>query len=175
MVFGWWKLLANVLLFPALRGATVTRLVIAATLFCVAAATIARAASEPAIASVKTVQGNCLVQRGGQSVPAAEGMHLQVGDVLKTGSDGRLAFIMRDGTRVSLGPGTELSVDQFAYDPSHGKFALLLNLGRGILAYVSGKIASFSPEAVRVQTPVATIGVRGTKFAIALGVPPGAP
>jgi hypothetical protein len=71
---------------------------------------------------------------------------------------------------VSLGPQTELTVDQFAYDPSHGKFALLLKLGSGILAYVSGKIATFSPESVRVQTPVATIGVRGTKFVVGLGV-----
>ncbi len=150
-----------------------TKAVMTAILFCISAATIAWAADEPTIASVKTVQGNCVVQHGSQTIPATEGMHLQVGDVLKTGSDSRLAFMMRDGTRVSLGPGSELSVDQFAYDPSHGKFALLLNLGRGILGYVSGKIAAFSPEAVRVQTPVASIGVRGTKFVVALGVSPG--
>ncbi len=102
-------------------------------------------------------------------------MHLEIGDVLRTGTDSRLGFIMRDGTRVSLGPDTELSVDQSAYDPSHGKFALLLNLGRGLLAYISGKIAAFSPEAVRVQTPVASIGVRGTKFVIGLGMNPATP
>ena len=146
------------------------KVVIIVALFWVAAATVASAADEPVIASIKTVQGNCSVRRGAQTLPATEGMHLQLGDVLVTSTDGGLAFIMRDGTRVSLGPQTELTVDQFAYDPSHGKFALLLKLGSGILAYVSGKIATFSPESVRVQTPVATIGVRGTKFVVGLGV-----
>ncbi len=152
-----------------------TRIVITATLFCIAATTAAWAAGESAVGSVKTVQGNCWVQRKSKTVSATEGMHLEIGDLLRTGADGRLAFIMRDGTRVALGPGTELSVDQFAYDPSHGQFALLLSLGRGILAYISGKIATFSPEAVRVQTPVASIGVRGTKFVIGLGVSPRTP
>ena len=146
------------------------KVILTAALFWVAAATVACAADEPVIASIKTVQGNCSVRRGAQTIPATQGMHLQLGDVLVTSTDSGLAFIMRDGTRVSLGPQTELTVAQFAYDPSHGKFALLLKLGRGILAYVSGKIATFSPEAVRVETPVATIGVRGTKFVAGLGV-----
>lgn len=133
-------------------------------------ASTVRAAEEPYIASAKIVEGACLVLRGAQSIPAKEGMHLQTGDSLKTGSDGRLSFIMHDGTRVSLGPDTELTVDQFAYDPSHKNFSLVLNLARGILAYVSGKIASFSPDAVKLRTPVAMVGVRGTKFVIGLGV-----
>lgn len=141
---------------------------------CLVAAT-AWAADEPVIASIKTVQGNCVVQRGSQTLPATEGMHLQLGDMLKTVPGGGLALIMRDGTRVSLGPETDLTIDQFAYDPSHSKFALVMNLARGILAYISGKIATFSPEAVRVQTPVASIGVRGTKFVVGLGISPGIP
>jgi len=155
----------------------VTKFAITVTLFCVVAATVAWAAEEKeqAIASIKTVQGSCSVRRGSQMLPATVGMHLELGDLLRTGSNSHVAFIMRDGTRVSLGADTELSIDQFAYDPSHGKFALLLNLGRGLLAYVSGKIASFSPEAVRIQTPVASIGVRGTKFIVGLGLPPGTP
>lgn len=152
-----------------------SKLVIAATLFCAIAVAGAWAADQPPVASLKAVQGSCFIQRGAQAVAATEGTHLQVGDVLRTGADGRLGFIMRDGTRVSLGPQSELTVDQFAYDPSHGKFALLLSLGRGILAYVSGKIATFSPEAIRVQTPVASIGVRGTKFVVGLGISPGTP
>jgi hypothetical protein len=133
-------------------------------------ATVARAA-DPVSGTIKVVQGNCSVQRGAQSIVATEGLHLLEGDALITGSDGHLAVIMRDGTRLSLGPGTKLKIDQFVYNPSEEKFSLLLNLGRGILAYVSGKIASFSPEAVRVQTPVGAIGLRGTKFVVGLGIP----
>ncbi len=151
-----------------------TRVVIAATLFLLFAAP-GWPADDAAIASLKTVQGSCWVQRGSQGMAATEGLHLQTGDLLRTGPNGRLGVMMRDGTRLALGPGTELSIDQFAYDPSHSKFALFLNLGRGILAYISGKIAKFSPEAVRVQTPSGSIGVRGTKFVVTVGVAPGAP
>ena len=146
------------------------RFVIAMVFLYFGAATVARAA-DPASGSIKVVQGNCSIQRGAESIVATEGMRLLEGDALITGSDGQLAVIMRDGTRLSLGPGTKLTINQFAYNPSEEKFGLLLNLGRGILAYVSGKIASFSPEAVRVQTPIGVIGLRGTKFVVGLGIP----
>jgi hypothetical protein len=144
-------------------------LVITTVFFCFGAAIVARAA-DPVTASIKAVEGNCSVQRGAETLAATQGMHLLERDALITGSDGHLAVIMRDGTRLSLGPDTKLSIVQFSYNPSDRKFALLLDLGRGILAYVSGKIASFSPEAVRVQTPVGSIGMRGTKFVVGLGV-----
>jgi hypothetical protein len=124
--------------------------------------------------SVKAVQGSCSVQRGTEAVAATEGMHLQEQDALVTGSDGHIAVIMRDGTRLAIGPNAKLSIVQFIYNPSEKKFSLLLDLTRGILAYVSGKIAGFSPESVRVQTPVGSIGLRGTKFVVGLGVAGGA-
>lgn len=144
-------------------------LVIATVCLCFGVAIVASAA-EPVSGSIKAVQGNCSIQRGAETLVVTEGLHLLERDILITGSDGHLAVIMRDGTRLSLGPDTKLSIVQFTYNPSDKKFALILDLGRGILAYVSGKIASFSPEAVRVQTPVGAIGVRGTKFVVGLGV-----
>jgi hypothetical protein len=75
---------------------------------------------------------------------------------------------LEDGTRISLGPNTELKVDRFVYQPAQGKFGLLLRLGRGALAYISGRIAQFSPESVSVETPVAVIGLRGTSFAVSI-------
>ncbi len=151
------------------------KILLAALVCCLIAPVTARAADESAVASIKTAKGSCSVHRGSQTIVATEGMHLQTGDRLETGADSHLAFIMRDGTRIVLGSQTDLTIDQFAYDPAHSKLALILNLGRGMLAYISGKIASFSPEAVRVQTPVASIGVRGTKFVIGLGMPEGTP
>ncbi len=149
------------------------RCAVFAALFC--CSFLAVAYGESAVASVKTAKGSCSVQRASQTITVSEGMHLDEGDVLKTGNDGYLSFIMRDGTRISLGPDTELTVSEFAYDPGHDKLALVLKLGHGMLAYISGKIASFSPEAVKVQTPTALIGVRGTRFVVGLGVVKGTP
>lgn len=131
-------------------------------------------AAEPFVGSVKTVQGATSVQRASESLPVTEGLHLLAHDVLHTGADGRLAFILRDGTRVSLGSNSEMKLDQFVYEPAQNQYALVLDLAKGVLAYISGKIAKFSPESVKLQTPVGIIGVRGTHFAVALDAPRGA-
>lgn len=124
--------------------------------------------AETIVGSVKTVQGDAAVRRGTERLPIREGMHLLLNDVLQTSADGRLGAILQDGTRISLGPNTELAVDKFIYQPSEGKFGLLLRLGRGVLAYISGRIALFSPESVTVETPVSILGLRGTHFAVSL-------
>ena len=149
------------------------RNILMTTMFFFLGAAIVANAAESLAGSIKTVQGICSVRRGTETIAATAGLHLLEADVLTTGSDGRVGVIMHDGTRLSLGPNTELSIDKFVYNPSEGKFALLLKLGRGMLAYASGKIASFSPEAAKVQTPVGLIGLRGTKFVVGLNLPGG--
>jgi len=101
-------------------------------------------------------------------MPAREGMHLLLDDTLQTSADGSLGAILQDGTRISLGPNTELKIDRFLYQPSDGKFGLLLRLGRGVLAYISGRIAQFAPESVTVETPIGVLGLRGTHFAVSI-------
>jgi len=120
------------------------------------------------VGSVKTVQGGAVVRRGADSFPIREGMRLLLNDILQTSADGRLGVILQDGTRISLGPKTEVRVDRFVYQPVDGKFGLLLRLSRGLLAYISGRIAQFSPESVSVETPVGVLGLRGTHFAVSI-------
>jgi len=130
--------------------------------------TFAFQGAETVIGSVKTAQGGAVVRRGTDSIPIREGMHLLLNDILQTSADGRLGAILQDGTRISLGPNTELKIDRFVYQPVEGKFGLVLRLGRGALAYISGKIAGFSPESVSVETPVGVLGLRGTQFAVSI-------
>jgi hypothetical protein len=120
------------------------------------------------VGSVKTAQGGVLVRRGADTIPPREGTKILLNDILQTSADGRLGVILEDGTRIALGPNTELKVDRFVYQPVEGNFGLLLSLGRGLLAYISGKIAQFSPESVSVSTPVGVIGLRGTTFAVSI-------
>jgi hypothetical protein len=133
-----------------------------------AGATFPVRGAEPVVGSVKTTQGAAVVRRGADTIPTQEGMHLLLNDILQTAGDGRLGVILQDGTRISLGPGTELKIDRFIYQPVDGNFGLLLRLGRGMLAYISGKIAQFSPESVSVETPVGLLGLRGTHFAVSI-------
>jgi len=126
------------------------------------------ATAETFIGSVKSATGSVVVRRAADSLPVTEGMHLLLNDTLQTSADGLLGVILQDGTRISLGPNSELKLDRFVYQPADGKFGMLLRLGRGVLAYISGKIAQFSPESVAIETPVGVLGLRGTHFAISI-------
>jgi hypothetical protein len=68
-----------------------------------------------------------------------------------------------------LGPRSEVRIDRFLYSPADGQLAIVLRVVRGLAAYVSGRIAKLSPDAVRLETPAAIVGVRGTRLAIRVG------
>ena len=120
------------------------------------------------VGSVKIVHGGASIHRGAQVIPAVEGAHLLANDRLQTAADGSLGVILQDGTRASLGPNTSLEIDHFIYEPAKGHFEMFLRLLRGVMVYVSGKVAQFSPRSVRVETPVGIVGLRGTELAISL-------
>jgi len=128
-------------------------------------------ADQPFAASVKTVLGNSIVIRGVETIAVREGMHLLANDLLKTSIDSRLGIIFQDGTRISLGPRTEVRIDRFIYEPADGKLGLMLSIARGVLVYISGKISQLSPDSVGVKTPTCVIGLRGTHFAISIDEP----
>ena len=127
-------------------------------------------AQDAFVGSVKTVVGKPVVIRGAETLPVTSGMHLNLKDTLQTDSASRVGFILRDGMRVSLGPDSELAVETFLFEPGKGELGLLLRVFRGVVAFVSGKIAELSPESANVATPVGMIGLRGTKFAVSLAV-----
>lgn len=129
------------------------------------------AGSGPRVGHVKIAEGAALVVRAGQVMPAHAGQPLLEGDVLRTGTDGRLGVILKDDTRISLGHDSELQIDRFAFQPAQGRLALVLKWARGVATFVSGEIARLAPEAVRVETPVAIVGIRGTHFAGRLAAP----
>src|ERR1035437_8394540 len=109
--------------------------------------------AETIVGSVKTAQGGVNLRRGTERIPARPGMHLLLNDTLLTSENGRVGAILEDGTRIGLGSNTELKIDRFFYEPVAGKFSPLLRLAKGVLVYVSGRIARFAPEAVTVETP----------------------
>jgi hypothetical protein len=115
---------------------------------------------------VKVASGAAFIVRDGRLAPAAPGHLVLQADVLRTGPDGRLGVTLNDDTRISLGPASEVRLDRFAYASADGGLQLVLKFVRGVAAYVSGRIAKLSPDAVRLETPAAIVGVRGTTLAI---------
>lgn len=121
------------------------------------------AADEP-IGYVKTASGPAFVVTAQASSPAQPGVPVFLGSRLKTGPQGSIGVTFKDETVVACGPDTELAIDEYLYQPSQGNLALVTNLLRGSLNYVSGVIAKLKPDAVSVKTPTGTIGIRGTHF-----------
>jgi hypothetical protein len=120
---------------------------------------------------VKTVAGKASILHAAQERPAAPGEQIIEGDTLRTGADGRLGVTLKDGTRLSLGANTELRIDAFTYAPAQGRLAIALKVARGVVAYVSGRIAQLAPGAVKIETPTSVIGIRGTHVLIGVDQP----
>jgi hypothetical protein len=116
------------------------------------------------IGSVRTVKESAFIIRKGKTLSARIGVKLVRGDILKTGLRGSMGVILRDDTILSLGPDSEIVLDTFNFSPAEGKLSFVTRMIRGTVAYFSGQIGKLSPESVRFTTPVATIGIRGTRF-----------
>ena len=141
--------------------------ILSMTVFGVALASMtADAQPVQTIGRVKIAAGNAFVVRAGTSIPATPGLPLLETDSLKTGSDGRLGVSLNDDTRISIGPDSEARLSHYRYAPAEGALALVLNFIRGAAVYASGQIAKLSPDAVRLETPAAIVGVRGTTVAV---------
>jgi hypothetical protein len=121
------------------------------------------------IGVVRNSAGSATVTRGENVLPATTGTRLHTGDTLGTGPDGSLGVILRDNSSLSLGPSSSLVLQDFLFSPSEGKFSLLVRLSKGTMAYLSGLIGKLAPEKARFETPTATIGIRGTHFAVMTG------
>ena len=119
-----------------------------------------------AIGYVNTVNGEATITTAGKKVKAEVGTAIFQGSQLKTAAKSSMGITFKDKTVMSFGPETELTVDEYLYNPSQNKLKLGSKLTKGSLNYVSGVIAKLQPSAVTVTTPTGTIGVRGTQFAV---------
>ena len=120
------------------------------------------------VGMIKTTTGKGSIVRNGTSIEAKNGAELYQHDSLKTGADGAMSIVFKDDTLISLGPNSELAINEFLFSPAEGKLSFIARLLKGTSAYVSGIIGKLSPQSVRFETPVANIGIRGTKFAVKL-------
>jgi len=126
----------------------------------------ASAAETTPIAQIKKVTGQAAVLRAGERRPAVVGDMLFVKDVIETGPDGGIGITFTDNTVFSAGPSSEIALAEFQFDSNDFRGAVLADMRRGTLAVVSGDIARSTPGAMKIRTPTAILGVRGTTFAV---------
>jgi len=125
-------------------------------------------AADSPVGSIKTLKGKCEIIRSGKEVDVKTGSRVFRDDHLKTWADGAVSMVFKDDTLLSIGPNSEVVINDFHFSPAEGKLSIVTRLLKGTSAYLSGIIAKLSPDSVRFETPVAKVGIRGTKFAVSL-------
>jgi hypothetical protein len=131
------------------------------------AAELPAAVAAPHAGILKSVRGDVQVQGpDGSSRPASSGSVLAPVDHVVTGPDSGASVVLRDGTRLVVGPSSRLDLKEFHFDSTTRDGGMLVSLLRGTLRVVSGLIGKTHPDAVHVETPTAVIGIRGTDFVV---------
>jgi hypothetical protein len=145
-----------------------SRSLVAALLLVCTVATPVFAQERPVAGRIKVSTGAAFIVRDGAQTPAELGQNVFESDGLRTGGDGKIGVTLNDDTRLSLGPNSELKLERFTYAPADSTFGLMVKFVRGAATYVSGRIAKLAPDSIRLETPAAIVGVRGTTLAISV-------
>ena len=128
------------------------------------------AMSLPAFAAdvglVKVSKGSVQIERNGAKIAAPVGASVMASDVIMTGADGSAGITFTDNSLVSVGPNSVFAIDKYNFDSTTHAGEFEGSLRKGRLAAISGKMVKQSPESMKIRTPSAIMGVRGTEFVV---------
>jgi hypothetical protein len=93
-----------------------------------------------------------------------KGLALREGDRLTTSDHASAIIKLDDGTRMTVRPNTEIVLQHYRFKQDAPDNSMLMQLVRGGFRAVTGLISKNAPNAARIQTSTATIGIRGTDF-----------
>lgn len=120
---------------------------------------------EPA-GSIDSLKGSVAAVRDGVEVQLGAGDPIFEGDVLVTGAGSAVGIVFADDSTMSMGGDARIAIDEMVYNADAGSGSQLFDIVQGAFVFASGQIGKNNPEDVQVRTPVATIGIRGTKYAV---------
>ncbi|MGB0129778.1 MAG: FecR domain-containing protein [Rhodocyclaceae bacterium] len=115
---------------------------------------------------IKTSRGTVAVERAGQRTPAPPGTTVEVGDRVRTGSDGYVGITLRDDTLITAGPSSTLLINDFKFNTTTNTGSMLASFLKGTFGVVTGLLAKQSPDSVQFKTPTTSLGIRGTEFLV---------
>jgi len=103
------------------------------------------------------------IQRDRENIPAVLDESIASMDEVET-KNGRLKIKFVDDTLVSLTEHTYMVIDEYVYDPNPSKSKMALNFVSGTARFATGGLGLVPRENIQIQTPTASIGIRGTDF-----------
>lgn len=125
-----------------------------------------RAAGPEHVGIVKSLSGEVTIMRNDRPLKAEGNMKLLKGDLIRTGANGKAGLIFEDDTVISIGPNSSIVIEDFLFQPDEKKLSFIARIIQGTAAYLSGQIARLAPNLVKLETPHATVGMRGTHVLI---------
>ncbi|MCP4617981.1 MAG: hypothetical protein GY844_16300 [Bradyrhizobium sp.] len=112
------------------------------------------------IGHVTKLTGSATVIRNGVSIVLNNGDNVHQGDVVTCGSNSSLGITFIDGSVFGLGSNARMVLNEMVYDPNGSNNSALVSLVQGTISFVAGATAKHGD--MKVDTPVATMGIRGT-------------
>jgi len=104
-----------------------------------------------------------VIQRKNENLQGTKGQQVEMLDSIRT-QQGKVGITFEDNTKVQVNENSKLVIDDFVYDPKSKGGKLGAKIALGTVRYASGQIAKTTPQNVALNTPTATISVRGTDF-----------
>jgi hypothetical protein len=124
---------------------------------------LSTAITNAAIGTVTEQTGPTEIKRDKDVIPSELNSKVDMNDTVTT-ANAKAGITFDDQTQVHITEQSKLVIDNFVYDPNKGTGKLAVKIALGTVKYTSGQIAKNDPQQVKVETPSATIGVRGTDF-----------
>ena len=115
---------------------------------------------------ITRIQGKVDIIREGKTISAELMGDVFATDGIKTDPAGNAELILSDGTSIQIGPDSQLSLTQYQFSLSEKNPSFIAKLLNGVFVYISGAISKVHPDAVKLETPDAVIGIRGTKLVV---------
>lgn len=112
---------------------------------------------------VNFVSGEARVERGGKTELLSKNGLIQSGDTIITGDTGRVQLHMADDAVIAIAPNSRFKIDEYRAPTSSDGGKSLYSLLEGGMGFISGLIGKKDRAAFAVRTPVATMGIRGSK------------
>lgn len=116
------------------------------------------------VAITKKIEGEVNIQRDTKTMMLKVGDNIKQQDVIMTEGNGSVGILFHDGTALSLGENSIISIEKYIFKPAEKKYDFKLDMKKGLASFESGKIGKIAPKAVKFKVPDGIIGIRGTKF-----------
>ena len=126
-------------------------------------ASVANASNNSFVGVIGAAIGNIKNQK---NESLSNGSKIFFGDTIISKSKSNAQILFLDQTVLTLGEETELTIDEFVYDPNSQDGSFVSTVKTGTVKFITGQISKKNPDNLEVKVPAGTLGARGTEFVV---------